>query len=52
MKKPVHIGTYFLGIMTGSYALSVHSLTGLIISIILLFHAFMSGDTIKEPGDQ
>ena len=48
IKKPVNIGTYFLGIIFGSYALSRHSLILLIVSIGLLFHAFMSCDTIDD----
>jgi len=33
--KPVHRTTYVLSIIVGGYSLAVHSLTALIISIIL-----------------
>ena len=48
LRKPINLFTYFLGIMFGSQALASHSLGYLILSIILLFHAFMSRDTIDD----
>jgi hypothetical protein len=48
LRKPINTGTYFLGIIFGSYALSRHSLILLIVSIVLLFHAFMSCDMIDD----
>jgi len=48
IRKPINLFTYFLGLFIGSYAVSQHNLVYLIISIIFLFHACMSCDTIDD----
>lgn len=49
--KPIHRLTYYLGIITGVYAIDQHNLGYLILSITFFFYAYMSCDTI-EVGDK
>lgn len=48
IRKPIHRLTYYLGVMVGSYAIGQHNLGYLILSIVLLFYAFMSGEIIDD----